>query len=221
MAKIIMFQFPGACSRVTMTALEEIGLDFEDRAVNLGAVAQLSPEYLALNRKGKVPALSIDGQILTENAAILYFLDRNYPKAALLPRSDDPIEANRGLSDLVWCSGTLHPAIRQIRNPARYTAGDTSGVYADGVKKFTKDCRYMSERLGSAGWWYGEHWSIIDTYLYWTYSTAGKGGFLLQHYPHLVAHAERVRARPSFQKALAREVASIKRDGLQVDAASL
>jgi glutathione S-transferase len=221
MTKTIIYMYPGACSRVTMAAMEEIGLDYEDRAIDLGGGGQESPDYLALNRKGKVPALSVDGKLLTENAAILAYLDHGHPQAGLLPRSDDPLEAARGLSDIIWCSSTLHPEVRQVRAPQKWTLGDPTDIRADGLKKFAKECRYTSERVGDDGWWYGGAWSIVDVYLYWAYSTAEKGGFPLNDYPRLVAHAERVRARPSFQRALAREVAAVERDKLPLDAASL
>ena len=217
MADVILFHYPAACSRVTMTALEEIGWDYEDRAVNLGGGGQRSPEYLAINRKGKVPALSVHGKLLTENAAILTFLDRTHPEAALLPRSDDPVEEARAVSELVWCSSTLHPMVRQMRNPQRWTLGETAGVKADGMEKFAVECAYMSTRLAGNGWWFGERWSIVDVYVYWAYSTAEKGGFALGGYPHLHAHTERVRARPSFQRALAREVAAVKRERLPLE----
>ncbi len=221
MKNIILYMYPGACSRVTMVALEEIGLDYEDRPIDLGAGIQLGADYLAINRKGKVPMMEIDGKQMTENASILAFLDRTYPDAKLLPRRDDPIETARGLSDLVWCSSTLHPEVRQIRAPQKWTVGDPAGVQADGMTKFAKECRYIAERVSGQGWWYGRDWSIIDAYLYWAYSTAGKGSFPIGDYPDLVAHAERVRARPSFQRVLAREVAAVERGNMALDPKSL
>lgn len=212
--------YPAACSRVTMTALEEIGLDYEVCPVNLQS--QRSAQYMAMNRKGKVPALAMDGKVMTENAAILYFLDRRYPRAALLPHSEDPVEDNCGLIDMVWCSSALHPMVRQLRNPQRFTKGETAGVKADGKEKFAVECAYMSTRLSSATWWYGEHWSIVDTYLYWAYSTASKGGdFALEDYPNLLAHAERVRARAAFQRVLAKEIDVVRSEKYPMDVANL
>ena len=221
MPEIVIYIIPGACSRVTMTAMEEAGVEYRDVAVTSFEGAQGGAEYLAINRKGKVPALSVDGRVLTENAAILTYLDRAHPDAALLPHSDDPLDDARGLSDLIWCSSGLHPEVRQIRNPQRWTTGDTTGVKADGMKKFAKDCDVISNRVSGGRWWYGSGWSIVDTYLYWAYSTAAKGDFALQDYPQLLAHAERVRARPSFQRMLARELACVERENLPIDPASL
>ena len=210
-AEMTLFMFPGACSRVTMSALEEAGLDYEDRMVNLRSNEQKSPSYLSLNPKGKVPALRVGERTMTENAAILWFLHRQNPAANMLPRSESPIEDNQGLIDLVWCSGTLHPIVRQIRNPMRWTKGDTSGVREDGMDKFAHECETFQGRLSGGRWWYGSAWSIVDVYIYWLYSTAEKGSFALSAYPELAEHAARVRARPSFRRGLQREEAAVAR----------
>lgn len=210
---ITIHQFPGACSRVTMTALEEIGLEFRDVCVNMRTSQQKSPEYLALNPKGKVPTVIADGTVMTENAAILAFLDQQYPAAKLLPRTGDPLIDARGLIDLVWVSSAIHPMVRQVRMPVRWTTGDPGGVKADGMAKMAHECALMSARIG-VGWWYGGVWSIVDDYLNWAYTTAEKGGFPLADYPVLVAHGARVRARPSSRRALAREATMVEREAL-------
>ena len=221
MAEIVLYTSPGTCSRVTMTALEEIGVPFEDRLVFTGAGAQNSDAYLAVNRKGKVPALSVDGRVLTENPAILTYLDQQHPEAGLLPRGDDPTVWIQGLSDMLWCSSALHIEVRQIRNALRLTNDDPAGVRENGLDKLAKNCAYIAGRLGNGDWWYGANWSIVDTYLYWCYSTAAGGGFPVRDYPGLTAHAERVRARPSFQRMLARERAAIERAQLPIDPSGL
>lgn len=210
---ITLYQFPGLCSRVTMNALEEIGLDYEDRTVNTRAGEQSTPDYLALNPKGKIPVLVIDGTVLTENAAMLHYLATQYPQANLLPRTGDALADLQGLIDLIWCSSTIHPLVRQVRRPDKLTQGDPEDVRTPGIATMTKECRRMAERIGS-GWWYGDRWSIVDTYLYWAYSTAQLGGFPLDEHPLLLDHARRVRARPSFQRVLAREQAALDRLGI-------
>ena len=215
--KIILFHFPTACSRVTMNALEEIGIDYESRMVNLHASDQKSPEFLAINPKGKVPALSTDGYLMTENPAILGFLARLYPAASLLPRSEDSLRATQPDIDMAWCAATLHPIVRQIRNPMRWTKGETAGIRADGIEKMHKECTGFAERLSAGRWWYGERWSIVDSYIYWIYSTSGQGDFFpLDRYPELSEHAARVRERPSFQRVLQRERAALEAAGLEV-----
>lgn len=210
---ITLYQFPGACSRVTMNALEEIGVEYGDILVNFRHMAQKKAEYLAVNPKGKVPTLIVDGQTLTENAAIIWTLHCLKPEGGLFPETDSPLASHGQRADLAWCSGTMHPIVRQIRMPMRWTTGETEGVHAHGIETMLGDCQKLSERLAD-GWWYGPDWSIIDTYLYWGYSTAEKGGFPLDRFPVLLGHAERVRARPSFQRVLAREQASLDEAGI-------
>ena len=210
---IVLYPYPGACSRVTMDALETIGLDYEDRCVNIQKAAQKSADYIALNPKGKVPTMVFEGTTMTENAAMIHFLDQRYPEARLLPKTGDPVVDNRGLIDLVWCSSTIHPIVRQCRMPMKWTKGDPAGVHADGLEKMAQEAAGMAERIGDR-WWYGADWSIVDTYVYWAYSTAEKGGFPAANYPSLGAHAARVRARPSFQRVLTREAAMVEQCGI-------
>lgn len=210
---LTLYFFPGACSRVTMTALEAIGTIYNDRLVNIRADEQKSPEYQRVNTKGKVPALAIDGTILTENAAILVFLDRHFPDAGLLPHSADPLRDIEPWSDLLWCSSTLHPAMRQIRAPDKYTVGDTTDVKADGMRKFAAECARIADGVDKR-WWYGDRWSVIDIYLFWLCNVAEKGGFPLRAYPAIVDHAARVRNLAPLRRALERERAAAERHGL-------
>ncbi|CUS44776.1 MAG: glutathione S-transferase family protein [Pseudomonadota bacterium] len=207
---LTLYFFPGACSRVTMTALEATGVTYRDQLVNVRTDEQKTPGYRRVNPKGKVPALAIDGRIMTENAAILVFLDRQFPQAGLLPRSTDPVTDIAPLTDLLWCSSTLHPAMRQIRAPDKYTAGDPADVMADGMRKFAAECTLIADGVDGR-WWYGDRWSIVDVYLFWLCNVAEKGGFPLSDYPAIVDHAARVRQLAPLQRALERERAGAER----------
>jgi glutathione S-transferase len=212
-AVVLLYHFPSACSRVTMHALEAINADYDDVLVNFRTHSQAGPDYLAVNPKGKVPALAYEGQVLTENAAILWMLHEMHPTANLLPPSSNPLDRQRYLADLVWCSGTLHPMVRQVRMPMKWTTGDSAGVREHGIAALSKECELRIVQVADA-WWYGDAWSIVDTYLFWAYTTAEKGGFPLDRYPVLLNHAKRVRALPSFQRVLRREQAALDRAGI-------
>lgn len=217
MTPLILYSYPGACSRVTMTALEETGAVFEDRWVDFDHKAQYAEGYLALNRKAKVPALVVGERVLTENPAILHFLHTVHPQAGLLPQSIDAFDSAARLSDLIWCASMLHPMVRQIRAPQKWTTGETAGIREDGMAKLTKECGHIESRLAASPWWYGGAWSILDTYLYWITSTAAKSGFPLADFPAIARHAEKVRSRPAFQRMLEREVAAVAREGMALD----
>lgn len=206
--KLKLYHCPFACSGVTMNALEEAGLDYDDQLVNIMKGEQKRPEYLAVHPDGKVPALAVDDQVVTENPSILMFLHGIAPDAKLLPDAESPMERARQASDLVWCSATVHPMVRQIRMPIRFTDGDPSGVQAKGHEYLHGVCARVEERLDGNDWWYGADWSIVDVYLRWLMTTAASAGFEVQNYPNVVDLVERVQQRPSFQRAQAREDAA-------------
>ncbi|KPF87926.1 hypothetical protein IP81_18625 [Novosphingobium sp. AAP83] len=71
----------------------------------------------------------------------------------------------------------------------------------------------LEDHLADRPWWYGEDWSIIDTYLWWAYTNAEIGGFSIAAFPRVQAHRQRHEALPQLQRALAREAAAVaKRD---------
>ena len=153
--KLKLYHCPFACSGVTMNALEETRLEYDDQLVNIGTGEQKRPEYLAVHPDGKVPALAVDDEVLTENPSILMFLHGIAPDAKLLPDVGIPMERAQQASDLVWCSATVHPMVRQIRMPVRFTDGDPSGVQAKGHEYLHNVCARVDERLDGNDWWYG------------------------------------------------------------------
>lgn len=209
MSSLNLFHCPGACSRVVLNALEEAGVPFEERPVNIFRGEQRSPELLAVNPKGKVPALLVDGTLLTENASILLYLHETYPQATLLPPATDALARAAQRSDLMWIASTLHPMVRTMVMPDRVSVQDADGVRAGATAQFAPIAAAIDARLQANTWWYGDAWSIVDVYLYWALSMAAIGRFDLTPLPSILAHAGRVRARDSFRRALAREQAAV------------
>jgi glutathione S-transferase len=80
--QITLYPFPASCSRMTMRALEEIGVDYAIHCANIRKAEQTSPAYLAIDPKGKVPAMAVASIVMTENAAMLWFLHQQFPQAA-------------------------------------------------------------------------------------------------------------------------------------------
>ncbi len=207
MAHLKLFHFPGGCSRVTMTALEQANATYDDELVNLMAGVHMQPAYQAINPRGKIPALIVDGQLLSENAAIQLWLNERYPEAGLLPKPKDDWERAQQLSDLFWLSSVWHPYARANKMPMRWTTGDVAPVRERGVQLMTPCVEQLEERLTHAEWWYGD-WSILDIYFYWAYTTAEEGGFDLSPYPNINRHRTAVEAHPAFIRARAREDAA-------------
>ena len=193
-----------------MTALEHVGVPFEDEMVDLMAGEHMRPGYQGTNPRGKVPALLVDGQLLCENAAILSWINMVYPAAELLPVPADDWERAQQLSDLFWVSSVWHPYVRANKMPIRWTTGDIAPVRERRVELLTPCVRQLEERLQVAKWWYGQ-WSIIDVYFYWAYTTAEEGHFDLTSCPAISRHRAAIEALPAFQRALGREQAARQR----------
>jgi glutathione S-transferase len=183
---LTLYFAPGTSSMAPHIALHEIGGSFASRPLSFAKREQRATSYLALNAEGKVPTLIIDGKPLTEVAAILWYLARAYPEAALVPVNDPEAEA-QVISWMSFIAATLHPA--------RYRGEPhTLSVYgvADG-------------RLGPTGWAAGRY-SIADIHLfrlYWRIRTALE--FPPERFPNLTAHYGRMMSRPAVQKTIAIE----------------
>ncbi len=205
--KLKLYHFPGGCSRVTMTALEQAGADYEDEMVNLMKGAHMQPDYQAINPRGKIPALLVNSQLLTENAAILLWINMTFPDAGLLPKARNDWERAQQLSDLFWLSSVWHPYVRANKMPIRWTTGDVAPVRERGVELLAPCVAQLEERLTQAEWWYGD-WSILDVYFYWAYTTAEEGEFDLSPYPSVNRHRAAIETHPAFIRARAREEAA-------------
>jgi glutathione S-transferase len=184
---LTLYFAPGSSSMAVHIALHEIGAPFEGKPMSFKKNDMRSPEYLALNPEGKVPMLVVDGQPLTEVAAILFYLAKRYPEAGLLPREDIEADA-RALSWMSFAASTLHPARRHGLDHAREVWG------------------IADRRLGN-GWALGRY-SIADIHLfrlYWRLANSLKpapGTF-----PNLTAHYARMMARPAVQRTIEIETA--------------
>ena len=202
---------PGACSRVMLHALETIGVAYEGHALALMRGEQKQPDYLAINPKGKVPALIVDGDLLTENAAIAWYLANRFRDAELLPDLDDPIRATQVLSDLIWCSGTLHPMVRRMMRPTLFNENDPDNTRALGLAELHKTAKDLDARLAGQDWWYGDKWSLVDSYVAWALSIGVICGFPIDQYENLARHTRQLAEQPAFQRVIAVEKEAVAR----------
>jgi glutathione S-transferase len=206
---ISLWMAPYTCARVTAIALEEAGMEFETKLVRFMRGEHKSPEYKARNPKGKVPALEIDGDVLTENVAILTYLAERFPEAKLLPHAVTSIARAHVLADLCFCSSTLHPLVTRIRMPMFFAGAE----HALAVKKAAETAmdeyfQLVEDRLAARRWWYGDDWSAMDGYLYWVFWRVEGAGYDVSRFPRFAAHARAMEGRPAVRRALAREEAA-------------
>src|SRR5947208_15380562 len=98
---------PGTCALASHIALAEAGADYTAERIDFKTNQQQSPEYLAINPKGRVPALVTDRGVLTENPAMLAYIAQTFPKAKLAPL-DDPFAFAEVQSINSYLSSTVH-----------------------------------------------------------------------------------------------------------------
>ena len=178
MTSITLFWRPGTCARVVYVALEEIGEPFEVQTLNAFKGEMQSPEFRAVNPKGKVPALRLDDWVITENPVILRVLDRRFPQAGLLPAGDERTET-AAAEMMAWFASGLHPAVARHRFPGRFTTSEDpaewQGIRLHARKELAAAFSILEERLQTRDWLFGD-WSVIDVYmLYLWWRAVGSG----------------------------------------------
>lgn len=210
----LLYHMLGSCSRVALHALEKIGMPYRESGVALMRGVQREAAFLAINPKGKVPVLVSDGRVITELPVILYHLATTYPKAGLLPAGDDARIEIKALSDLIWFAGTLQPLVNRMFRADAISQVDPNGVKANAIVQLETPAAAIAARLSNRKWWYGDTWSIADTFIAWVFWAAQSSGFPLANYQILIKHRARVEAWPSYARALARERKALARDDL-------
>lgn len=188
-----LYYATGACSLASHIVVEELGVEVEKVKVNLRERENRKPEYLAINWKGKVPALGLDdGQVLTENPVIEMYLADTHPKGGLLAALGEPARY-RALEWLAWSSSFVQPLLGPLfHNP-------TPEQRENGQKALDT----FSHRLDGKSYVLGDRFSIADSYTLVFLGWAKL--FKLELGAGHKAAAEKLLARPAVQRALAVE----------------
>src|SRR5512147_2967128 len=104
-----LYYAPGTCALASHIALQEAGADYTAERLDFRANQQNSPEYLAINPKGRVPSLVTERGILTETPAMLAFIAQSFREAKLAPLDDAFAFAQVQAFNSYLCS-TVHVA---------------------------------------------------------------------------------------------------------------
>lgn len=201
-----LFYAPGSCALAAHIALAESGASYEAVLVDFKNQQQRSPEYLAINPKGRVPALATGRGVLTENTAILPFIAQSFPEARLAPL-DDPFAFGTMLSFLGYMATTVHVAHAHGTRGARWS--DDVAAHASMKAKVPQNMRDCFELIQSkmlqGPWVLGEAYSVADAYLYTMSRWLPGDDVPLASLPAIAAHHVRMGQRPAVQRALEEE----------------
>jgi glutathione S-transferase len=201
---LLLYYAPFTCAMVPYIGLTEAGADFRVEAINLRTGVHKLAEFTRINPKQKVPALRIDGEVLTENVAIQVWIARNFPAARLLPVGG--LNEYRALSLIAWCASAIHPALTPNFAPQRYC--DVPGT-EDAVRrcshKLLREHFTVADTLLAGRDFFFDHFTFPDAYFFWCFRRAQQFKVDISAFSSCVAHFERMSQRPGIQKLLAFE----------------
>jgi glutathione S-transferase len=199
-----LYYAPISCSLVPYVGLLEAGARFDVTVVDFSRGAHLGEEYLRLNPKHAVPVLTIDGEALTENVAILQWIAATYPQAQLLP--GDGLRRFKAIAFLAWCASGIHPHLTPNALPQRYCdLPDSEESVRRCARKLLREKFQMAEDvLGDREWFCGDY-SLADVYFFWCFRRATIFRVELSEFAHCQAHLERMYERASVKALVAFE----------------
>jgi glutathione S-transferase len=188
------YHTPGTCSQGVHIALHEARFAFEPIKVDLKThSAEGEGDFTAISAKAYVPALVMDdGQLLTENVAILSWIAEAAPQLA----PGGTMGRVRLIEMLAFITSEIHKPFIQLFFPAS-DAG--SKIMRDGLNR---RFQFIADRLGS-NYLLGDSFTVADAYFFVMLQWANMLKFELP--VQLTALAKRIGARPAALKALRAE----------------
>lgn len=203
---LTLYYAPGTCALASHIALEEAGAAFEAIRLDFRSGEQTKPDYLAINPKGRVPALATDRGILTETPAILAFIAQSFPAARLAPLGDAYDFARVQAFNSYLCS-TVHVAHAHKLRGYRWATEQSS--FDDMKRKVPESvaaCFQLIETEMLAGpWVMGDAYTICDPYLFTIAGWMAGDGVDPARFPKVQEHHRRMAERPAVRRALAAE----------------
>jgi glutathione S-transferase len=196
-----LYTMPGACSLASHIALREAGIVFELVKVSHRTHRTAAGiDFNEINSKGYVPTLILeDGELLTENAALLSYIADLNPAAGLAP-PNGTLERYRLSEWLAYINSEIHKAFSLL---FVQNASEDMKQYARAA--LTKRVGWLAQKLESKPYLLGERFTVADAYLFVTLTWAPLVGFDLSPWPNLMGFQKRVEARAHVIEAMTAE----------------
>lgn len=195
----IIFGDKGSGAFSAEAALAEVGAPYEFKTISLERNEQRSPEFLAINPSGKMPAVRLpEGLILTESLAILLTVADHFPNARLLPPQASP-ERGTAYRWLAFMAAEIYPMVEISDYPERFAGGDEAEALRRKARERIRDRLLIVERQVAGPWFLPSGFSILDIYAAmfsrWR-NTIGRDWLEAGHIPNLLALATALSERP-------------------------
>lgn len=161
-----LYYAPNTISVAVAIALEEAGIDYETVKIDFAAKEQTGAAYAQINPKGRVPALAVEGGILTETGALLEYIADMAPDAGLRPQ--EPVQLARMREVMFYLASTMHVNHAHRLRGARWAKERSSWKDMQKMvpQTMAASCEYISQAGLRGPFVLGEEISLADCYLY-------------------------------------------------------
>ncbi|OIQ27281.1 MAG: glutathione S-transferase [Alphaproteobacteria bacterium MedPE-SWcel] len=201
-----LYYAPHTISIAVAIALEEAGLEYDPVKVDFAQKEQTTQAYHQINPKGRVPALVVDGGILTETGALLEYIADRAEQAKLRP--SDPILAARMREVMFYLASTMHVNHAHKMRGARWAS--TPESFADMAQKVPEtmaaSCDYISDWGLRGPFVLGETLCLADCYLFVICTWLEGDGVQVARFPKIAAFMAAMEARDSVKAVRARKM---------------
>lgn len=191
--KLVFYTNPRSRGRIVRWVLEELGIEYETKVIEYGAEMK-SPEYLAINPMGKVPAIQYGKVVVTESAAICTYLAEAFPEAGLAPLHEEKGNYYRWM---FFAAGPLEQATAlkglNVNIPA-----EKQGMLGFGNFEITLNA--LSKALMDNPYIAGNRFTAADVYVGLSVGWGMQFG-MIEKRPEFVAYWERISQRPAYLRA--------------------
>lgn len=195
MSDLTLYTNPMSRGRVVRWMLEELGVPYQVEVLEYGP-AMKSPDYLAINPMGKVPALRHGDTVVTEVAAICAYLADQFPDKQLAPALDSPVRGTY-YRWLFFMAGPFEMATSAMAYGWRI---DGDNAQAVGCGRIEDAINTLEQALQPGPYLCGEQFTAVDvlvsSYLWWEMMQEQ-----LEPRPVFQAYVNRTGARPAAKRA--------------------
>jgi glutathione S-transferase len=193
----------GACSMASHIILNELGIQFElDKTDTEAGKTEAGEDFRKISPNGYVPALVNDeGDVITENPAVLQYLADQMPDAGLAP-PNGTLERTRLQEALNFVSSELHKSFSPFFSGTALDA-DAKQLAEDGLGR--RVAHIERSLADGRAYFLGDTFTVADAYAFVVLNWTSFIGVSLDAYPKTQSYMARVAARPAVVKAMVTE----------------
>ncbi|ETI64379.1 glutathione S-transferase [Sphingobium sp. C100] len=190
---LIFYTNPMSRGQIARWMLEEVGEVYETIILDYGPDGMKSPDYLAINPMGKVPAIVHQGRIVTECAAVCAYLADAFPAAHLAPPPGERHDYYR------WLFFTAGPVEAAVTNKAMGFVVPEGRERSAGYGCFDDTIDTLEAAVSGEGWICGDQFTAADVYVGSQVDWGLQFGTIPSR-PAFESYAARLRERPAYQR---------------------